>query len=143
MADLSAVETTDDPEIAQEIERELLASLARINRQTETLRTTFCQRGPDGRLMAGLTCSIAYGWLHIETLWVREDFRAAGHGRGLMNAAEDFGRAHGCHAAWLDTSNAGAQAFYQRLGYYVFGKLANGEGRLPAEHRRWFLQRLL
>ncbi|MGH1483545.1 MAG: GNAT family N-acetyltransferase [Geminicoccales bacterium] len=129
--------------VIQEIEEHLLASLARINRQAENLHRTFCLKGQDGQLLGGLTCSTAYGWLHIETLWVSHAYRIQGFGRQLMDAAETFGRNHGCHSAWLDTSNDGAQVFYKRLGYEVFGELGNGEDRPPAEHHRWFLQRRL
>ena len=106
----------DKGAMAHEIERELLASLSSINRQTANLRRTFCLRDREGQLIAGLTCSTAYGWLHVETLWVADDLRAHGLGRKLMEAAEAFGRGYGCHGAWLDTSNAGARSFYQRLG---------------------------
>ena len=143
MADLRPIETTDDPAVAHEIERELRASLASINRQSANHHRTFCLRDREGQLVAGLTCSTAYGWLHVETLWVAAAQRNRGLGRQLMNAAETFGRENSCHSACLDTSNPDAFAFYQRLGYGVFGELANGEGKVPAEHRRRFLQRTL
>lgn len=140
---LETIDATDDPAVALYIERELLASLARINRQTENHHRTFCLKGQDGQLLGGLTCSTSYGWLHIETLWVSDAYRTQGLGRKLMNAAETFGRDQGCHSAWLDTSSAGAQVFYKRLDYEVFGELGNGKNRPPAGHRRWFLQRRL
>ena len=143
MADIGPIESTDDPAIAEQIEHELRASLSRVNRQTANYRKTFCLRGQQGQLVAGLSCSTAYGWLHIETLWVADRLQAHGLGRKLVETAEAFGLENGCHGAWLDTSNAGAYAFYRRLGYSAFGKLANGEGKFPAQHRRWFLQRAL
>lgn len=143
MVDLGQIETTDDPAIAHKIECRLLASLARMNRQAPTQRKTFCLSDHHGQLIAGLTCATAYGWLHIETLWVEEAVRARGVGRRLMTSAETFGRQHGCHSVWLDTSNAEARVFYEKLGYCVFGELANGEKRFPPEHKRWFLKRAL
>ena len=143
MADIGQIEATDDPAITRRIEDELLASLARINRQTASHRQTFVVENGAGGLLAGLACSTAYGWLHIETLWVADARRGQGLGRKLMNAAEAFGRERACHGAWLDTSNPGAAAFYRKLGYTVFGELANGEDRFPPEHRRWFLKRAL
>ncbi len=137
------IEITDDPEAAQQIERELLASLARINRQSANLRQSFAVKDRSGQLIAGLTCSTAYGWLHVEALWVDDPHCGQGFGRNLMNAAETFGGDEGCHSVWLDTSNPGAAAFYQALGYTVFGELKNGEGNDRPEHRRWFLQRRL
>lgn len=137
------IESTDDPAVIRQIERHLLTSLSAINRQATNRQQSFCMKDREERLIAGLTCSTAYGWLHVESLWVADDHRTRGLGRNLMAAAEAFGRQQGCHGAWLDTSNPGAQAFYCRLGYVVFGKLANGESRCPAEHRRWFLKRAL
>ena len=111
MADLGAIEIATDPAVADEIERQLLRSLTSINRQSANHRRTFCVKDQEGQLIAGLTCSTAYGWLHIETLWVTEALRNRGLGRNLMSAAEAFGRESGCHSAWLDTSSACALAF--------------------------------
>jgi ribosomal protein S18 acetylase RimI-like enzyme len=143
VAGLGDIEATDDPAIAKRIEAELCASLSQINRQTLNLHKTFCRRDRHGEIIAGLTCSTAYGWLHIEALWVAVDRRGQGFGRQLMVTAEAFGRENGCHGAWLDTSNADAFAFYRRLRYDVFGELTNSEGQFPAEHHRWFLKRAL
>ena len=143
MARLSAVEASCDPAVTAEIERNLLASLARLNRQSANLRRTFVIYDHDGDLLAGLACSTAYGWLHVETLWVADAHRGQGLGRKLMATAESFGRDQACHGAWLETSSADAFAFYRKLGYSLFGELANGEGRFPVEHHRWFLQRKL
>ncbi len=138
-----AIETTDDPAVAGQIEQALRATLALINRQSVNDSRTFCLRDREGQLVAGLTCSTSYGWLHVETLWVSDVHRAKGLGRQLMHAAEAFAREQGCHSAWLESSNPGALAFYRQRGYEVFGELVNGEGRHPAEHRRWFLRRTL
>lgn len=143
MARLSAVETTDDAAVVAEIDRNLLASLARINRQSTNLQRVFIVRDEADGLVAGLICSTAYGWLHIEALWVDEAHQGQGLGRKLMSAAEVFARDESCHGAWLDTSNASACTFYQKLGFTVFGKLENGEGREPSEHCRWFMRRAL
>lgn len=143
MVGLGDIETADDPAIAKQIDEQLRKSLSQMNRQALNLHRTFHQRDQHGEIVAGLTCSTAYGWVHIETLWVTVDLRGRGLGRKLMIAAEAFGRDNGCHGAWLDTSNTGAFAFYRRIGYSVFGELNNSEGQFPAEHHRWFLKRAL
>lgn len=143
MARLNAVETVDDLAVAAEIDKNLRAALARINRQSVNLRRTFIIRDETRRLAAGLICSTAYGWLHIEALWVDDTHQGQGLGRSLMKAAEVFARENGCHGAWLDTSTGAACTFYEKLGYRVFAELANGSGLEPAGHRRRFLRRML
>ncbi|MEM7044077.1 MAG: GNAT family N-acetyltransferase [Pseudomonadota bacterium] len=143
MADLEPIASSYAAEVARTVERELLASLASINRQAPTFRRTFYIKDHNGDLKAGLTCSTAYGWLHIEALWVAAAHRSQSLGRQLMGAAETFGRDNRCHGAWLDTSNPAAAAFYRKLGYAVFGELINNEDQFPPEHRRWFLKRIL
>jgi GNAT superfamily N-acetyltransferase len=72
-------------------------------------------------------------------VWVREDLRAHGRGRQLVEAAEAEARARGCRRVWLDSYAFQAPAFYQRLGYEVFGVLDG----YPAPHNRVFLTRIL
>jgi diamine N-acetyltransferase len=56
---------------------------------------------------------------HVDDLGVREDARRAGHGRALVAAAEDQGRAWGAGGVSLDVQafNRDAVAFYEALGY--------------------------
>jgi hypothetical protein len=60
-----------------------------------------------------------------------------------MARAEQKAREVGCHNAWLDTSSPGAMCFYAKLGYTVFGQLANGSVQQPANHSRWFMRKAL
>jgi diamine N-acetyltransferase len=57
--------------------------------------------------------------LHIETVVVGRAHRRQGIGRRLMDEAVAWGRGHGAVEVVLTTwvGNAGAQAFYERLGY--------------------------
>ncbi len=143
MADIGPIEITNDPEVVRQIEQGLLASLSSINRQAANHRRTFCLRDQEEHPIGGVTSATAYGWLHIEILWVAENARGRGHGRALLRAAEAFGLEKGCHGAWLETSNAGAYSFYRRMGYTVFGQLANERDQFPPEHQRWFLRHSL
>lgn len=54
---------------------------------------------------------------------VLEEYRGAGIGRRLMEAAEAWGRERGAEVMLLDVSaaNTGALRFYERLGYTVSG----------------------
>ncbi len=90
-----------------------------------------------GTLFGGLSGQLSYGWLFVDLLWVHQEVRAQGHGRGLMLAAEQEARSRGCRHAWLDTFSFQAREFYQKLGYVVFGELDD----FPPGHRRYFLRK--
>jgi GNAT superfamily N-acetyltransferase len=102
-------------------------------------RLTLFERNEQGEILAGLDGFTWAGWLEIRFVWVREDLRGQGHGRRLVEAAEVEARARGCRQAWLDSYTFQAPAFYQRLGYEVFGSLQD----YPAPHSRVFMTRTL
>jgi ribosomal protein S18 acetylase RimI-like enzyme len=80
---------------------------------------------------------LSWDWLFIEALWVSDALRGQGVGRQLMAQAEARAVAHGCHSAWLDTFQA--KAFYESIGYELFGQLDN----FPAGQTRSFMRRRL
>jgi len=95
-------------------------------------------RDEHGDVAGGLWGHTAYGWLYTQLLAVPEAARGRGLGRALMLAAEAEARERGCAHAWVDTI-FGARGFYERLGYSVFGELAEH----PAGFTRSFLQKAL
>jgi GNAT superfamily N-acetyltransferase len=82
----------------------------------------FSLTNPEGAVCGGYWGATAYGWLYTQLLVVPETQRSQGLGRQLMQAAETEARRRGCRHAWVDTI-FGAQGFYERLGYEVFGSL--------------------
>ena len=74
--------------------------------------------------------------MFIDFLFVPENLRGAGHGRTLMQKAEEIARLRGCTGIWLDTFTFQARGFYEKLGYAVFGQLDN----YPRGEVRFFLQ---
>ena len=92
-------------------------------------------RAPDGDLLGGLYGATMWGWLMVEGLWVAEELRGRGLGRRLLLAAEAAAVARGCRGAWLGTFDFQAREFYERLGYTVFGELAD----CPPGHTHYHL----
>lgn len=138
----SAIEMAEaEPAFADEIERQLLASIRKSQQQALNSSFTLGMRDDSGALIAGLAASTAYGWLLIKLIWVAEGQRGRGLGTKLMAEAEAEGMRRGCHGAWLDTSMPDAARFYERLGYETFGMLENGPGDVVPGHRRWFMRK--
>ena len=64
-------------------------------------------------------------WLEVTCLWVDEAVRRRGLGRQLMERAEALARSRGCRYARLATCDFNAPGLYERLGYRLYGTLAN------------------
>lgn len=89
--------------------------------------------------LGGLWGYTGYGWLTVQLLAVDEAVRGQGAGRELLLRAEAEALARGCHGAWPDTHEFQARDFYERLGYEVFGELAD----YPPGFARYFLRKTL
>ena len=85
-------------------------------------------RDPTGGIHGGLLGWTVWSWLHIDTLWVSEEFRLLGYGRRILKAAERAARLRGCKLVDVDTFDFQARGFYEKAGYEVFGKLENING---------------
>jgi GNAT superfamily N-acetyltransferase len=95
-------------------------------------------RDPAGdAIVGGLWGRTAWGWLHMDTLYVPDALRGQGIGARLVRMAEEEAIRRGCLGAWLDTFSFQARGFYERLGYRVFGTIENQ----PPGHARHFLQK--
>ena len=78
-------------------------------------------------------------WFEISVIWIEERLRQQGLGRQLMRQAEHAAYQRGCHYARLATSNFQAPAFYQKLGYTLYGTLENCP---PGETAFYFWKKL-
>jgi GNAT superfamily N-acetyltransferase len=99
---------------------------------------TLLLKDTEGRVVGGLLGKTEWGWLHVGTLAIQEEYRGRGYGTKLLARAEREALARGCHDAYLDTFSFQARPFYEKLGYEVFGVLENF-----AEHTRFFLRKRL
>ena len=80
-------------------------------------------RDEQRRIVGGVQGMLWGRFLHIDVLWVDQDYRGQGHGSKLMAAIEDYGGAHGHPLIYLETASFQALPFYQGLGYRIFGEL--------------------
>ena len=92
-----------------------------------------------GEILGGLWGSTAYGYLHIDMLILPEELRRHGLGSRLMAQAEEEAVRRGCRGSYLETLDFQARGFYEKLGYSVFGQLAE----TPPGHTRFFLTKRL
>jgi ribosomal protein S18 acetylase RimI-like enzyme len=95
-------------------------------------------KGLSGEVVAGIN-SIIYGWdyLHIEILWVKEEFRSEGYGSILLKEIEKVAKDKGCKLVTLETFDFQAKDFYLKQGYEIFGILDN----CPFEHRTYYMKK--
>ncbi|HEY0601262.1 MAG TPA: GNAT family N-acetyltransferase [Herpetosiphonaceae bacterium] len=82
-------------------------------------------RDDAGQIVGGLVAETYWTWLSIEDLWLREDLRAHGFGRKLLDLAERAARERGCAHAHLTTFSFQARGFYEKAGYQVVGQLTD------------------
>ncbi len=82
-------------------------------------------RDSAGLLIGGAIGGIHLKWLHVDILWVSENFRRVGVGSKLLLEFEGIGRHRGATRAQLDTHEFQAVEFYKRHGYAEFGRIEN------------------
>jgi GNAT superfamily N-acetyltransferase len=93
-----------------------------------------------GHLLAGINATL-YCWnvMYVEIMYVDEEHRGKGYGTLLLQHAESKARRLGGHLSHLDTFDWQAKGFYERLGYSVFGVLAD----CPRGHTRYYMKKAL
>lgn len=89
----------------------------------------------DGNVIAGILGGTYWGWMHLDILWVDENYRRTGIGSKLLKAAEEEARRRGCHSVHLDTMSWQAPEFYKMHGYRVIGELEN----IPTGNKKFHL----
>lgn len=88
-------------------------------------------------IVGGLTGFTGWTWLHVDLLWVADEYRGKGLGRRLLRAAEQEAHLRGARQAYLDTFDFQARPFYEREGYTLFGTLDG----YPPGHSRFFMRK--
>ena len=75
-------------------------------------------------IIAGLVARTWCGGLEVQYLWADKAHRQSGLDHRRMKQAEAEAIKCGCHMAYVDTFSFQAKGFYHKLGYQVYGKLA-------------------
>lgn len=92
-----------------------------------------------GSIVGGIVGGTYWGWMYVDVLWGREDFRNSGIGSKLLAEAEKEAVRRGCHHVHLDTMSWQAPEFYKKQGYEVIGVLAD----IPKENQKYLLMKEL
>lgn len=102
-------------------------------------RLALLLKDANGATDGGMWAGSFYDWMFVELLVVPERLRGQGVGTALMRRMEAVAAERGCAGVWLDTFGFQAPGFYARLGYEVFGTLAEH----PRGGERVFLRKVL
>jgi len=78
-------------------------------------------KDPQGKVIGGVNASTLLRVMHLEVLWVADDYRKFGLASQLVLGAECIGAEHGCISTQTMSFSFQAPAFYQKLGYKVLG----------------------
>ena len=112
-----------DPAAKKELHRNLVdAGQALAEDAMETF--IFDMRDDDGRQIAACCGEIAFTSMHVSELWVDASLRGQGIGATLLKRAESLAAQQGCNRIHIETRNAGACRLYERLGFSIFGRIA-------------------
>lgn len=79
----------------------------------------------DGVFVGGAVGVIKYNWYYLDLLFVDEKMRGQKLGSKLIMQIEEFARARGLTGVRMETWEFQARGFYEKLGYTVFGEIAN------------------
>ena len=90
-----------------------------------------------GRVLGGLSGYIGWSWMFIELFWLPQALRRRGHGRKLMQLAEEEARRRGCVGMLVDTVDFQAPGFYPKLGFRVYTLIED----YPPGHRRFYMMK--
>lgn len=79
----------------------------------------------NGKVIGGIRANAFWNYCTIELLWLSQETRGLGLGSNLMDAAEKFAKGKGFGYIRTETLSFQAKPFYEKLGYKVFGELAD------------------
>lgn len=102
-------------------------------------RSVACFLRDADRIVGGVQGTLWGRSMHIDALWVNQLYRGGGYGSKLMREIEEYAAAHDHPLVYLETTSFQALPFYRKLGYLVFGELAE----ISRGHKLFFLSKEL
>ncbi len=148
----ATIEVTDTPDEAalSRIETELAAFNDADVGPSEKATLAILVRDERGAVVAGISGYTAWGWLHVQKLWVDESLRGQGMAGRMLTAAEEEAERRGCMVPSSTRSILArkrpirARAIKSSAGWMTFRKAAaasfcrNGSTQRPAINGRSF-----
>ncbi len=81
-------------------------------------------RNEAGQVVGGIRANAFWNYCITELLWLSEEARGHRLGSKLMHEAEAYAKSKGFQYIRTETLDFQAKAFYEKLGYKVFGELS-------------------
>ncbi|MCE5294448.1 MAG: GNAT family N-acetyltransferase [Chlamydiales bacterium] len=101
-------------------------------------RLDFIAHDTQGTLLGGIQAYfVNWGILHVELVYVFENFRHQGIASMLLQHTETLAKTYGCYLSQLDTFDFQAKDFYLKNDYTIFGVLENA----PKGHQRFYMKK--
>jgi len=99
-----------------------------------------CIKNSNGDVIGGIL-AIAALWhiLHIDTMWVKQEFRGNRIASKLLQDVEEYAKSINCYLSYLETYDFQAKEFYIKNGYKIFGVLED----CPQGHKCYCLSKKL
>ena len=116
-------------------------NMTQIDHETKTPleKISFVMRNEEDEIVGGVVGEMFWHHLHVDFLWVSEDYRQGGYGSRLIHQIEEYAREKGCYLAMLDTFSFQAPDFYKKMGYQEFGMLED----FPKGRSQHFMEKRL
>ncbi len=110
-----------------------------IREKTPSEKVSFIVRNEKEEIVGGVTAIIFWHHVHVDFLWVSEEYRHEGYGTKLIKLIEEFAIEKECRLINLDTFSFQAPAFYKKHGYKVIGVSEDH----PKGHNHYYLEKRL
>jgi GNAT superfamily N-acetyltransferase len=115
-------------------------SIIALDQKEPFIEINRCIKNSDGEVIGGVLAIVAlWNILHIDTMWVKQEFRGNRIASKLLQVVEDYAKRLGCHLSYLETYDFQAKEFYINNGYKIFGVLKD----CPKLHTCYYLSKRL
>jgi GNAT superfamily N-acetyltransferase len=104
------------------------------------IEITLILKDSQGQVWGGVIASTVFKVMHLEVLWVADEYRRQGYASQLVLGAEQIGLAHGCNTSQTWTFSFQGPDFYPTIGYKLLG-IYDGYPNGITEH--CFMKRLV